>query len=150
MLLIHGARGVLAQAGSAVALELPLGLLAQILAIHEEEHASRPAVLDEPIDRRDRRDRLARPRRHLDQRPRAVALNECSRLVTASIWFGYSVPGSSGGIVWRRARNDSVSAAIHSARVSGRWMCGRFVEIARVFGSWSRPLMKRVSTPVLR
>lgn len=29
-------------------------------------------------------------------------------------------------------------------------MCGRLAEIARVFGSGSRPLIKRVSTPVLR
>ena len=60
--------------GRAVALELLLGLLAEVAAVHEEEHAARAAVLDEPVDRGDRRDRLARPGRHLDQRARAVAL----------------------------------------------------------------------------
>ena len=49
----------------------------------------------------------------------------------------------------RFTQASRVSAPIHSASVSGRWMWGRLAEIARVLGSGSRPLMKRVSTPVL-
>ncbi len=60
--------------GRAVALELLLGLLAEVLSVHEEEHATRPGVLDEPVDRGDRRDRLPRPGGHLHERARAVAL----------------------------------------------------------------------------
>jgi hypothetical protein len=42
-----------------------------------------------------------------------------------------------------------VTASIHSANVSGRWMWGSLAEIARVLGSGLRPLMKLFATPVL-
>ena len=50
---------------------------------------------------------------------------------------------------WRRLTQPSrVSALSHSASVEGRWRWGT-PEMRRVFGSGSRRLMKRVSTPVL-
>ena len=60
--------------GGAVALELLLGLLPEVAAVHQEEHPARAAVLDEPVDGRDGGDRLARAGRHLDQRAGAVLL----------------------------------------------------------------------------
>ena len=38
--------------GVAVALELLLGLLAQVRAVHQEQHAPRAAELDQPVERR--------------------------------------------------------------------------------------------------
>ncbi len=59
--------------GRAVALELLLGLLAEVAAVDQEEHAAGAAVLDQPVDRGDRRQGLARSGRHLHQGARLVA-----------------------------------------------------------------------------
>ena len=58
----------------AEALELLLGLLAQVAPIDEEQHAARAGVADEPVGGSDGEDRLAGPGRHLDQRARMIAL----------------------------------------------------------------------------
>jgi hypothetical protein len=52
--------------GRAEALELPLRLLAQVGAVDQKQHPPRAAELDEPVGRRNRHDRLARARGHLD------------------------------------------------------------------------------------
>ena len=59
--------------GGAVALELLLGLLAEVGAVDEEEHAAGAAELDQAIDGGDRGAGLAAAGRHLDQGAGAVA-----------------------------------------------------------------------------
>ena len=57
----------------AEALELLLGLLAEVAPVDEEQHAARAGVADEAVDRRDGGDRLAGAGGHLDQRARMAA-----------------------------------------------------------------------------
>jgi hypothetical protein len=54
--------------GCAIALELLLGLLAEVRAVDQEQHAPRAAELDEPVGGGDGHDRLPRACRHLHQR----------------------------------------------------------------------------------
>jgi hypothetical protein len=54
--------------GRAVALELLLGLLAEVRPVDQEQHAPRAPELDQPVGGGDRHDRLPRARRHLHQR----------------------------------------------------------------------------------
>ena len=47
--------------------ELLEGLPAQVVAVHQEEHAPRFGVLDQPVDKVDRGEGLAAAGGHLDQ-----------------------------------------------------------------------------------
>jgi hypothetical protein len=64
--------------GVVVLLKLLLGLLAEVAAVDQEQHAARPAELDQAVDLGDRGERLARAGRHLEQRARLV---EAERLL---------------------------------------------------------------------
>ena len=59
--------------GDAKAVELLVGLLAEVAAVHEKEDSARPRILDQPVDGRDGEDRLARPGRHLHEGTGPVA-----------------------------------------------------------------------------
>ena len=58
--------------GSPVVRELLLCLLAEVGPVDEEQHATRPAELDEPVQGRDGQHGLAASRGHLDERARPV------------------------------------------------------------------------------
>ena len=53
-------------------LEFLQRLVAEVAAIHQEQHAARAGELDEPVDERDGGECLARSGGHLDQRARAI------------------------------------------------------------------------------
>ena len=55
-----------------VLLELVERLPAQVRAIHQKQHALRAPEFDQPVDGRDRRERLAAAGRHLDERAWAI------------------------------------------------------------------------------
>ena len=63
-----------ARAGHLEALELLEGLLAEVGPVDEEQDALGLGVTDQPLADVRRGEGLARPRRHLDQRPRMVVL----------------------------------------------------------------------------
>ena len=105
--------------GGDVLVELVERLLAQVVAVHQEQHALRPGELDQAVDEGDRGEGLAAAGRHLDQRAGPV-LGEATAPGSGSPRSAASHRPSviSGGICRRRAR--SVSAPRRPTRPASR------------------------------
>ena len=91
--------------GRAVALELLLGLLAEIRAIHQEQHAPRAAELDQAVDRGDREQRLAGAGGHLDERAGTVVEQALLEVDDGAQLVRPQAGNSTGGIARSRALN---------------------------------------------
>ena len=100
--LLHNIRigKTIAGAGRLKCLKLAQGLIAQVVAVDQEQDATRTGVLDKSVAERTRGKRLARPRRHLDQR---------AGLVTSERFF--------------KIRNGLGLTVAKAARIQGRHMC---------------------------
>ena len=128
--------------------ELAHGLLAEIGAVHEEQDALGPGVLDQAVGEAAGGVGLARAGGHLDERAGMVGGEGLlPDAVMPSIWQS-RMPflrgsGCAVGIAASRARRVSGSAS-HAASVSGRWK----EKTRRERGSGSRSSRKKVSTPV--
>ena len=94
--------------GRDVLLKLLQRLPPQVAAIDQEQHALRARELDQAIDERHRRERLAAARRHLDQRPRSILRQRSFQILDRFDLRRPQARSSSAAAGCRkRARNDS-------------------------------------------
>ncbi len=94
--------------GRSVGGELDLRLLAQVGAVHQEEHASGAREREQPVNLRDRKKGLARSGGHLDEGPRSIVAE------------GLLQVGDAGGLVWPQPSRIEGRHALEPGAERGR------------------------------
>ena len=139
------AREIAAVVGRDEGLELAQRLVAEIVAIDQEQDAPGAGVLDQPVAEVAGGEGLAAAGRHLDQRARVVGGERALQVLDRLDLAVAQARGDQRRHLLQAARGACGPWASHSASVSGLWKANTGRE--RGFGS--RRSRNRVSIPVL-